>query len=694
MHTNRLAREQSPYLLQHAHNPVDWYAWGPEAFEQARAQNKPIFLSIGYSTCHWCHVMERESFENESVAALLNRDFVSIKVDREERPDIDRIYMSYVQAATGSGGWPMSVWLTPDLHPFVGGTYFPPDSRYGRPGFPAVLERIAAAWRDEQPRIREQSARILDQIAQSSSLPAAGAPSPDALDACFHYFERTFDARLGGFGNAPKFPRPVILNFLFRYHARTGNDAALEMALVTLHAMARGGMNDHLGGGFHRYSVDEYWFVPHFEKMLYDQAQLALSYAEAFQITRDPAFAAETRRILDYVLRDMKHPDGGFYSAEDADSAVDSARPAEKSEGAFYIWSQQEIEQVAGPEASRWFCHRYGVDPEGNVHNDPHGEFTGRNILFEAHTLEETAHHFDAPVEEVRRVLDEAATRLFLTRALRPRPHLDDKVLTAWNGMMISAFARAGAALDEPRYTAAARDAAAFIRSAMMPDHDLLRRFRDGSAGIPAFLDDYASFIRGLLDLFETSFDPADLTLAIQLTERQLQLFEDPSAGAFFGSRASESDVVLRLKEDYDGAEPSANSIAALNLLRLARITGRADFQGAADRTLRAFASRINEAPFAVPQMLVAFAYSLTPPRQVVVAGDPADEATQAMLRAFHSRFLPDHLLLLATPGVAELAESVRPLTAIEGKPTAYVCEYFTCQLPTTSAARLSELLQ
>jgi uncharacterized protein YyaL (SSP411 family) len=680
--TNRLVHEKSPYLLQHAHNPVDWHPWGPEAFERARAEDKPIFLSIGYSTCHWCHVMEHESFENEAIAALLNRSFVSIKVDREERPDIDRIYMAYVQAATGSGGWPMSVWLTPDLHPFVGGTYFPPENRYGRAGFPAILERVATAWRDERPRIVEQSARILEQIAAASSLTAAGAPSPGSLDTAFHHFRRSYDSRLGGFGQAPKFPRPVIHNFLLRYHARTGNAEALEMSLTTLRAMARGGMNDQLGGGFHRYSVDDYWFVPHFEKMLYDQAQLAVSYIEAFQIAQEPSFAIEARRILDYVLRDMTHPEGGFYSAEDADSAPDAAHPSHKSEGAFYIWSRGEIQSAA-------FCHRYGVEDEGNVHNDPHGEFGGRNILFQAHTPEETAHHFDQPVEQVRAAIDETSRALFAARATRPRPHLDDKILTAWNGMMISAFARAGAVLDEPRYAAAARRAADFIASKLMPEGALLRRFRDGSAAIPAFLDDYAAFTQALLDLFSTSFETRDLALAIQLAERQAELFEDRENGAFFSSSAAGQDLVLRMKEDYDGAEPSANSLAAMNLLRLARITGRADFQASADRALHAFASRINDTPFAVPQMLAAFAYSLAAPKQVVIAGG----GNREMLRVFHTRFLPDHTLLVTSPGLAALAPAIAVFVPVNGETAAYVCENFTCQLPTTSAEHLAGLL-
>ena len=693
--TNRLIHEKSPYLLQHAHNPVDWYAWGPEAFERARAENKPIFLSIGYSTCHWCHVMERESFEKEDVAALLNRDFVSIKVDREERPDVDRIYMAYVQAATGSGGWPMSVWLTPELQPFVGGTYFPPEERYGRPGFPAILERIAAAWRDERPRIQEQSARILEQIGAAASLEPHSEARPEALDQAFQYFQRTFDARLGGFGQAPKFPRPVIHNFLLRYYARTQNEEALRMSLQTLRAMARGGMNDQLGGGFHRYSVDAYWFVPHFEKMLYDQAQLAVSYLEAFQISGEQAFASEARRILDYVLRDMTHPEGGFYSAEDADSIIDPAHPHEKGEGAFYVWPSAGVEQVLGAETARYLFHRFGVEDEGNVHNDPQGEFGRLNILFEAHTAVETAHHFDQPLEQLLPVLERASAELLAHRGKRPRPHLDDKILTAWNGMMISAFARAGAVLDDGRYREAARRAADFVRAKLMPDGKLLRRFRDGDAAIPAFLDDYAAFTQALLDLLETAYRTDDLALAISLAERQSELFEDRENGAFFSSRKAGEDIVLRMKEDYDGAEPSGNSVAAMNLLRLARITGRPDFQASADRTLRAFASRMNEMPAAVPQMMAAFAYSLTPPKQVVIAGgQDQDKTLRAMLNAVHARFLPDYTLLVASEGLAKLAPAIAALVSKDGLATAYVCENYTCQLPTTDRERLIQLLQ
>src|SRR5580693_7661209 len=402
MHSNRLIQEKSPYLQQHAHNPVDWYPWGDEAFDRARLEDKPIFLSIGYSTCHWCHVMEHESFENEEIAALVNRWFVPIKVDREERPDIDRIYMNYVQATTGGGGWPMSVWLTPDLKPFVGGTYFPPENKYGRAGFPVILERIAQAWQNDRQKILSTSAGIMEQLRAQAENSGAGSDRVDAtiLDSAFNQFRRSFDSKLGGFGSAPKFPRPSVHNFLLRYWKRTGRDEARDMVVETLLAMEKGGMHDQLGGGFHRYSVDEYWFVPHFEKMLYDQAQLAISYLEAFQITREPVLAAAARGILDYVQRDMTAPGGGFYSAEDADSASDPAKPKEKSEGAFYIWSSDEVESLLGADLAAKFAAHYGMERDGNVANDPHHEFTGRNILFQARAP-------DASLEEAKRTLFE-----------------------------------------------------------------------------------------------------------------------------------------------------------------------------------------------------------------------------------------------------------------------------------------------
>ncbi len=674
---NRLAAEKSPYLLQHANNPVDWYPWGEEAFDKAAREDKPVFLSIGYSTCHWCHVMERESFENPEIAKILNENYVSIKVDREERPDVDRIYMLFVQAFTGSGGWPMSVWLTPGRKPFFGGTYFPPDNRYGRPGFASLLYSLARAWREERARIEQSSAQALDQMAQYSAL-SAGLPareaSQDALDPAYYAFRRAFDPRRGGFGGAPKFPRPSVHNFLLRYYAATGTEEALAMVLLTLREMAKGGIHDQLGGGFHRYSVDERWFVPHFEKMLYDQAQLAISYLEAFQITRDAQYAEVARGIFDYVLRDLTAPEGGFYSAEDADSVIDLAHPHEKREGAFYTWSYDELASALGGDQAETFARAFGVEHEGNVRDDPHGEFTGRNILYRA--------------QPEAAGFAEAREKLLRIRSARPRPHLDDKILTAWNGLMISAFAKGAQVLGEPRYERAARRAADFLRATLWRESGatLLRRYRGGEAAIEGFLDDYAFLANALLDLYETAFDPADLAGAARLAERAIELFDDPREDGFFSAAASKSDLVLRLKDDYDGAEPSGNSVMALALLRLSRILpskgGREDFQAAAERTLRAFAARLQAAPSALPQMLAAVLFAQGRPMEIVLAG-PSGPAILAEVRA---RFLPNAVVMRAE-------QSPVPMPAIENRPTAYVCQNYACQLPVTTPAAVADLL-
>ena len=691
MPANRLAHEKSPYLLQHAHNPVDWYPWGEEAFEKAARENKPVFLSIGYSTCHWCHVMERESFENDEIARVLNEHFVAIKVDREERPDIDRVYMLFVQASTGSGGWPMSVWLTPDRKPFFGGTYFPPDNRFGRPGFHMILERLAQSWRDDRARIEQSGAQVLEQLRQYSAVdPGHAIAGRGALESAFLGFRRSFDARLGGFGRAPKFPRPSIHNFLVRYYAETHNQEALDMVLLTLREMAKGGMNDHLGGGFHRYSVDDHWFVSHFEKMLYDQAQLAVSYLEAFQITRDDQYAAAARDILRYVMRDMTDPGGGFYSAEDADSVIDPARPQEKGEGAFYIWSAEEIRTALGERPAEIFCYRYGVREGGNVEEDPHGEFSGRNILFEEHTLAGTAAHAGATVEETRAMLEHAAEKLLEIRSTRPRPLRDDKVLAAWNGLMISAFAKGAQILDEPRYAQAARAAVDFLRRHLWDDSRkiLLRRHREGKSAIDAFLDDYAFLGLALLDLYEATFVPADFAWAVELAERATARFEDAEAGGFFSTSASiGEELVLRLKDDYDGAEPSGNSGMALLLLRLARMTDRADFRRSAERTLQAFSSRLEDAGTGVPLMLAAHAFALAKPREIVLAGPANDAVMRDMLATIRRRFLPSAVVMRAE-------QAGHDMPALGGFPTAYVCENFACQLPVTTVAALDELLE
>jgi uncharacterized protein YyaL (SSP411 family) len=679
VHANHLIHEKSPYLQQHAHNPVDWYPWGLEAFDKARREDKPIFLSVGYSTCHWCHVMERESFESDQIAEVLNREFVPIKVDREERPDVDRIYMTFVQASTGAGGWPMSVFLTPDLKPFFGGTYFPPDTRYGRPGFQRILEHLANSWHKDRAKIEQSSKDVIRQL-QSREQADPGyrhALDKGILDSAFSYFRRTFDSAHGGFGDAPKFPRPVALNLLLRYYHRTRNEEALDMTLKTLQAMAAGGMCDQLGGGFHRYSVDAIWLVPHFEKMLYDQAQLAISYLEAHQITHDPFYAEVARGIFDYVLRDMTHAEGGFFSAEDADSIIDPANPKEKGEGAFYVWSYDEIASILGEAATKDFCDRYGVAKEGNVDHDPHGEFTGKNILFVARPPDH--------------MLDSARAKLLETRNRRSRPDRDEKILTSWNSLMISAFAKGAQVLGDKRYRAAAVRAADFIIHRMYnaADGTLLRRYRDGDAAIPGFLDDYAFFAQALLDLYETDFDPRRIEMAISLTRKMQDLFEDGEKGAFFTTAAGDDSLVMRMKDDYDGAEPAGNSVALMNLLRLAEITGLPEFRTAAERTLSALSSRIAGQPVAVPQMLVALDYSLSPHRQVVLAGNSVGD----FLRRLRASFQPYTVTFVVDShrNIDHVNPAMGQMKELDGLPTAYVCENYTCQLPTHDLAQFDQ---
>ena len=689
---NHLIAEKSPYLQQHAHNPVDWYPWGEAAFEKARREDKPIFLSIGYSTCHWCHVMERESFESDSIAELINRSFVPVKVDREERPDVDRIYMTYVQAATGSGGWPMSVFLTPGLKPFFGGTYFPPDNRYGRPGFATLLARLAEAWQKQRDDILQTGDNVILQLQRYSDVAATGGVADkNTLDSTFQYFRRTFDSAHGGFGESPKFPRPVIFNFLFRYFARSQRSEALQMSLDTLRAMAEGGMHDQLGGGFHRYSVDERWFVPHFEKMLYDQAQLVISYLEAYQITHNSIYAGIARSTLDYVLRDMTHPRGGFYSAEDADSVIDAANPKEKGEGAFYVWTAAELEAVLGRELYELFAAHYGVEKDGNVHDDPHGEFTGKNILYVR----------QAPEPPAASRLAEARAKLLAVRAKRVRPHLDDKILTAWNALMISAFAKAAQVLDEPRYLAAAERAADFVLTNLYNRGNgvLQRRSREGESAIDGFLDDYAFLIAALLDLYEACFDVRHLEAAVALARKMCELFEDPEHGAFFTTTAGDPSLVLRMKDDYDGAEPSGNSMALLDLLRLAHLTDRAEFREPAGRALNSLMPKMSSQPVAVPQMLVALDYSMSARREIVIAGDPDAQSTRAFLRELHNHFLPNTITLFIDSDetrakIAPFFPSAGVMRQVDGQPTAYVCQNYSCQLPTTELSKFSELLQ
>ncbi len=705
MTTNALAAEKSPYLLQHAHNPVQWYPWGEEAFAKARRENKPIFLSVGYSTCHWCHVMAHESFENPAIAKLMNEHFVNVKVDREERPDVDRVYMTYVQATTGGGGWPMSVFLTPELKPFFGGTYFPPEDKYGRPGFPTVLQRLAEAWEKDREKVTTAAANAIEALREYSGSGAtkAEATGKETLDAAFAQFARTFDDELGGFGGAPKFPRPVALNFLFRYHAREGAESkdgklAASMALLTLRKMADGGMHDHLGGGFHRYSVDRFWHVPHYEKMLYDQAQLASSYLDAFQVTSDAQYATTARDILDYVRRDLTDKSGGFFSAEDADSLVEHGKP-EHREGAFYVWTKAEITTVLGDETAAIFNRFYGIEADGNSPegSDPHGELTGKNTLIRRMTVADAAKSAGKTAAEIETLLAGARTKLLEVRSRRPRPHLDDKIITAWNGLMISAFARAGQVLDEPAYIEAAQKSARFIRQELWKDRTLLRSYRQGASAVKGFCDDYAFLVAGLLDLYEADFDIGWLQWALELQARQDVLFGD-EPGGYFSVAEGDASILLRMKEDYDGAEPSPNSVAALNLLRLAQLTDRPEFRDRATKTLTAFSTQLTKAPSSVPQMLCALDASLAIPKQIVIAGQPGAADTRTLLREVQAHYLPNKLLILADGGagqkwLGERLEFLRTVAPTEGHATAFVCERFVCQLPVTEREKLRGLL-
>ena len=705
---NRLASEKSPYLLQHAANPVDWYAWGDEAFALARRDDKPIFLSVGYSTCHWCHVMEHESFENADVASVLNDHFVSIKVDREERPDVDRIYMTFVQATTGGGGWPMSVWLTPDLQPFYGGTYFPPAARWGRPGFVDILLEISRLWREERGRVLESAANLREQLVRATAGGGTGVPREIVLRAAAEDFGRAFDRRFGGFGGAPKFPRPSELLFLLREHRRAGDARALEMVVHTLRAMAAGGVRDQIGGGFHRYSVDAQWRVPHFEKMLYDQAQLTLAFLEAAQASGDRELLAVAEDTLEYVRRDLSDAAGGFYSAEDADSLPPGA-PAggHKAEGAFYIWEAAEFDRLLGADAAVVRSY-YGIEPGGNALQDPQGEFTGRNILYQSMSIEDAARRHRIAAGDVRAAIDRARTTLFEARSSRPRPHLDDKVLTAWNGLMIGACARASrvvAALDPggadraSGWLAMGERAAAFVRDRMWQADGarLLRRYRDGEAAIEGFAEDYACAVFGFLELFQAGGDAGWLQLALQIQRRQDELFWDEAGGGWFSTTGADASLLMRLKEDYDGAEPAASSVAALNVLLLSHLTGDASAARKVERSLQLFEPRLAGSPRAVPMMLSALsAYHAGGEQVVIVGGD--EEGTRALGAAVGSRYLPFAALVPVTPGaaqarVAALLPFIGSLTPRDGRPTAYLCRDFACDRPTTDPQVLGEQL-
>jgi len=672
--SNRLIHEQSPYLLQHAENPVDWYPWGEDAFQAAKEQDKPIFLSIGYATCHWCHVMAHESFEDEALAQLLNEHYIAIKVDREERPDIDRIYMSVCQIMTGQGGWPLSIFMTPEGKPFFAGTYFPKTTRMGIPAFKDVLKQIGTLWQNDRSRIAEVSQDITRAIqpgaGSSTPVPAMGL---DTLGKGYIQLERAFDLSWGGFGRAPKFPTPHNLTFLLRWHKRSGNSMALGMVGKTLDAMRSGGIFDQVGFGFHRYSVDERWLVPHFEKMLYDQASLAMAYTEAYQATGKIKFAEVAREILTYVLRDMTAPHGGFYSAEDADS--------EGKEGLFYLWTPREVKEHLGSGLGDLFCRVFDITDAGNFEE-------GRSIPHVPVTLETFARKEGMDLKGLEAALEDARSRLFAVRKKRVHPLKDDKVLTSWNGLMIAALAKAYQVFGDQVYAAAARRAAAFIlKNLKTAEGRLLRRYRQGNAAYPGYLDDYAFMVWGLIELYEATFEVSYLQEAIALNEAMIEIFWDEQGGGLYFTGKGNERLITRSKEIYDGALPSGNSVAASNFLRLSRITGNTDLERRAEELTRAFSGQVTERPMGCTQLMVALDFMVGPSQEIVIAGDPALETTRAMVKIIQRSFLPNKVLLLRAQGLegkrlASLAPFVAAMRPMNGRPTVYVCEGYACKTP------------
>lgn len=683
-YTNRLIHETSPYLLQHAHNPVNWNPWGKEAFAEARRENKPILLSIGYSACHWCHVMEHESFENEDIAALMNENFVNIKVDREERPDLDQIYMNAVQMMTHHGGWPMTAFLTPEGVPFYGGTYFPPQDRHNMPGFPRVLIALAEAYRERPDEVAETTASIRKELERlNAAQETSELLTKNLLDTAYRGIVKNYDPINGGFGSAPKFPPAMVLEFLLRTYHRLGTPEALEIVTQTCKKMAEGGIYDQLGGGFHRYSTDSKWLVPHFEKMLYDNALLSRLYLHHYQVTGDDKARRVAEGIFDYVIREMTAPEGGFYSTQDADS--------EGEEGKFFVWSRAEIQELLGDHAANLFCDYYNVTPEGN--------FEGANILNVTSTTAEVASRNKVEESELEALLAESGSKLYQAREKRVKPDRDEKILTAWNGMMLASFAEAGAILDRADYTGVAKRNARFVLQTLRNDGLLLRTYKDGVAKLNGYLEDYAFLAEGLLTLYETTGDLEWLQECMTVTAKMVEEFWDDEAGGFFFTGKSHETLIVRSKDFFDNATPSGNSVAAETLLRLALLIDNDDYQRRGTTILRLNAQAMNRYPAGFGRALGALDFYLGSPKEVAIVGEPENVATQLLRREVWRRYLPNKVVATALPNDAEAGEVVpmlRDRKAREQQPTAYVCEHYVCKEPVTNpknfAAQLEEM--
>ncbi len=682
---NRLINETSPYLLQHANNPVDWYPWGEEALERARSEDKPILLSIGYSACHWCHVMERESFENETIAGLMNDNFVSIKVDREERPDLDQVYMQAVQMLTGSGGWPMTVFLTPEGKPFYGGTYFPPEDRQGMPGFPRLLTSIAEAYSTNRGEIDRVTKQLTTQMSQSNQVSqGTSILTVDILHKAYSSLATNFDYQNGGFGNAPKFPQPMTPEFLLRYYHHGYNPRALELVELTLEKMAYGGIYDQIGGGFHRYSTDAYWLVPHFEKMLYDNALLARLYLHTYLITGRALYRRVVEETLDYVLREMTDSSGGFYSAQDADS--------EGVEGKFFVWSPDEINSVMGDADGEVFAGYYGVTGAGN--------FEGKNILNIRQDPEEFAETKGLTADQLGDIINRGSKALLEVREQRIHPMRDDKVLASWNGLMLRSFAEAAAALGRPDYLAVAIKNAEFLARSMKSDGRLLRTYRDGQAKLLGYLEDYSFVIDGLLALYEATFDLRWLDEAVTLADSMIELFWDEGIGGFYDTGSDHETLVVRPRDVFDNAQPCGGSVASDVLLRLAVFTGNNDYSAKATVPLRSLHQAMSQSPGGTGHWLSALDFYVSPPKEIAVIGPRDDPTTQALLDTVFHRFLPNKVVMgVETPLIPAVdnSEADIPLLAgrgmVGGLPSAYVCQNYACQLPVTDPADLAEQL-
>jgi uncharacterized protein YyaL (SSP411 family) len=680
-HTNRLSRETSPYLLQHAHNPVDWYPWGEEAFEKAKNENKPILLSIGYSACHWCHVMEHESFENEKIAALMNELFVNIKVDREERPDLDEIYMNAVQMLTGRGGWPMTMFLTPDRKPFYGGTYFPPEDRQGMPGFPRILMGVSQAYRERPEDVQKSVSQILAALRRmSESQETSKHLSPAVVVDGAENIARAYDSDNGGLGQAPKFPNAGVYELFLRHYFHSKNERFLDMVIHTLTKMAQGGIYDHLGGGFHRYSVDAKWLVPHFEKMLYDNAQLVRIYANAYTISREPLFRSVVEETVGYVFREMLDPQGGFYSTQDADS--------EGEEGKFFVWTAEEINRVIGESEGEIFCRMYDVGEPGN--------FEGKSILHPILTVDQARKLFRKESGEIAAIVARAKEKLFAEREKRVKPFRDEKIITAWNGLMLSGLAEAIKLSENPAWIDAAARTVEFIFRDMARDGLLLHTYKDAQSKLLGYLDDYAFLAVGLLDLYEAVFDRTHLDRAIQLTDVLLREFWDERDGGFFFTGKSHESLISRNKPVFDASVPSGNAMATQLLLRLHHLTGDDRYRAPAEKILRSYYDAMESQPFGFAHMLCALDFYLRGAKEIVIVGSPAEPGVKELIAQVNATYLPNKVLQLARPGAALAAISplLQGKSQVDGKPTAYVCQNFTCSPPVTSRNELQALLK